>query len=79
MSASRKFLPLLLAFVASCSLWTKEVQVPVTPTPCNIPAFHVQKDCASDLPCLLGEFALTLQDEHAALNALLACPLVRLL
>jgi hypothetical protein len=68
----------LLGFAASCSLFEHEVRVPVLPTPCRIPAFHVQKDCGGDLPCLIGEFALTLQDEHAALDALKACPMVHL-
>ena len=65
-------------FAVSCDLFTREVKIPVTPAPCNIPAFHVQKDCSGDLPCLIGEFALTLQAEHAALDALTACPSVHL-
>ena len=69
----------LLACVglSSCGLFTREVQVPVTPTPCSIPTFHVQADCKRDLPCLIGEFALTLQAEHAVAAALSACPQVR--
>lgn len=55
---------------------------PVAPVPCVVPAFHVQAPCAGpngdDLPCLLTEFALTLQAEQQVAQALRACPEIRL-
>jgi len=56
---------------------TKEVKVPVPPEPCVVPAFHVQAPCndpATEVECLLGEFALTLQVEHNVAVILKTCP-----
>lgn len=63
----------LLAFVA-CA---KEVRIPLPPTPCVIPAFHAQADCKNDIPCLLTEFAETVQAEQQVAEALKTCPEVK--
>src|ERR1700759_1744183 len=67
---------LLLTCLLSCAALTscvRPVNVPVAPQPCPVPAFHVQKACAADIPCLLTEFAQTIQAEQAVNKALATC------
>lgn len=70
--------PLVLALLASVAC-AKEIRIPLPPTPCTIPAFHVQASCEKpdghdDLPCLLTEFAATVQAEKQVADALKTCP-----
>lgn len=66
-------LSLLLTFSPGCGAFTKEVAVPTPPVPCVLPAHHVQADCGSDIPCLLTEFALTVQADQQVDTAASAC------
>lgn len=61
---------------AACTT-EKVVQVPVTPKPCIIPSFYAQKPCHADIPCLLTQFALSLQAQDQVAAALKACPNVQ--
>lgn len=71
----------VLSALLSCSLafvaCAKEVRIPLPPTPCVIPAFHTQADCRNDIPCLLTEFAETVQAEQQVAEALKTCPEVK--
>lgn len=67
----------LLSFSLSCGAFASSTRVPIQPTPCDIPGFHVQAPCDDSVPCLLVEFAKTLQAEQAVESALRTCSLVR--
>lgn len=66
----------LSIFCSACGVFTKTIEVPIKPEPCNIPPFHVQADCNNDLTCYILQFVHTLQAEHTVLEALLRCPYV---
>lgn len=69
----------LLVFAASGSgCGPREVRIPLPPTPCVIPAFHAQQECRNSIPCLLTEFAETVQAEAQVLDALKTCPEVHI-
>lgn len=61
------------SFLPGCGVFTKEVAVPVPPPGCVIPPHHVQAECHDDIPCLLTEFALTVQADRQVDTAVQAC------
>lgn len=66
-------------FASGCQT---QVRIPLPPTPCTIPAFHVQASCQKpdgqdDIACLLTEFAATVAAEKQVADALKTCPEVK--
>jgi hypothetical protein len=67
----------LLGGLMSCGAFTKTQTVPIPATPCAVPGFHKQAECAGDVICLLDEFGRTLIAEHAVSDALERCAAVK--